>query len=290
MEQGTFFVAGHSTLSVPSLEIKYLNDKSLRMWPNGDGEIDLITPGEAARFELIREFPDIKRVGWRGPMIKLFDKRVPMFYLGPATSSEMVYIDLKSAYWQIYRMLWLDVLYPRGLYGRYPMAGVADRLERWKAARNAVIGLIRSRDLVGFKGHKRIKMTTKNKFLSPCLWATVIDILHWIAEKAISEGAIYINTDGYLFHDQARADRFMLWLIERGLIFSVRDWGPGEVRGWNSYKVNKTQTQVYKLNLPYYDKEFTNVRPQPARKWQRYYHQISRIVRVGSNEYREDGH
>lgn len=279
MSTGVFFIAGHSTISVPSSGIKYISERGLRLWPDDNGELVLLTPGEAARYELARCFPDLERVGWAGPAVKLFDKRVPMHYGGPVSSDSMIYIDLKSAYWQIYRLLWLDTSYPRGLYGRYPLFSLALKLANWKAARNAVIGICRSREIVGYRGHVRVKMSTRNKYLSPGLWATVVDILHWIAHQALAFGAVYVNTDGYLFDNLAGADDFMIWMAGQGLLFEVRSRGGGEVRGWNNYKVGNKATKVFTLNLHYYDKEFTNVQKQPEEKWERYWGQLQRIVR-----------
>lgn len=279
MNTGTFFMAGHSTLSVPSQQRKYLSDKGLRMWPDANGELVLLTPGEAARCEMNRAFPNLKRVGWKGPSIKLFDKKPPMVFSGPIDETDMIYIDLKSAYWQIYQQLWLDVAYPRGIYGKYPLFGVALRLGGWKAARNAVIGICRSRELVGYRGHQRVKMQSRNKYLSPGLWATVQDILHWVAQTALKFGATYINTDGYLFDNMDGADSFMMWLADEEFIFEVRSRGAGEIRAWNNYRVGNKSTQPYKLGLPSYNKEFNNVQGQPNRKWSNYRTRLRYIVR-----------
>lgn len=278
---GTYYVAGSNTVSVPSYGIKYLDEAAVKPWPNLQNEPEPMTPGEAARTELGRAFPGLRRVGWSGPMIKLLDKRPPMHYTGPAVG-EFVYLDLKSAYWQLYRPLWLDTSWPRGYRGKYPLYGVADRLEKWKPARNAVIGIARSRYVWGQRGDKRLMLSFTNHYLSPGLWATVMDMVHWIARRAIFHGAIYVNTDGYMF----RADnvhhirRFQEWLERKHLVYELRAEGQGEIRSWNSYKVGSYQTKPYRLGLIHKTKEFSNVHKRPL-DWGQYRRNVVYLVRTG---------
>lgn len=281
VKSGTYFTAGHSSLYVPSLSTKYLNEKAVRHWLDLDGEIVAMTAGEAARTELERAFPLLKRVGWLSKEVSLFDARSPCHFTGQARG-EMIYVDLASAYYQIYKCLWLDTTYPRGLYGRFPLRDVGDALKHWKAARNGVIGIVRSRVLIGFRGHKRVEMQIQNKFLSPGLWATVQDTLHWIAREAISKGAIYVNTDGYLFPmDASGFEGFLSFLDDHNLKWKVRAQGDGRIKAWNSYKVGSFQTMPYKLKMSSNNtnKEFTNVRPaSKTTKWGEYRKRVYRLV------------
>lgn len=281
VQQGTYFSAGHASLYVPSITTKYLNEKAVRHWLDLDGNIIPMTAGEAARAELGRAFPDIKRVGWLPKEITLFDARSPCHFTGPATG-EMMYVDLVSAYYQIYKCLWLDTTYPRGLYGRFPLYDVAEKLKHWKAARNGVLGIVRSRYLVGFRGHQRIEMSIKNKFLSPGLWATVQDTLHWIAAEAIDKGAVYVNTDGYLFPlDNSNVDAFFDVLTDHHLKYKIRAVGEGDVKAWNAYRVGSFSTLPYKMKLTNIkqSKEFTNVRSNDGKEWAKYRQRVHSLVR-----------
>lgn len=276
---GIYHIAGTHSISVPSSKQKYTDRAAVKNWPDEDGQYRLMTPGEAARNELKRAFPDLKRVGWNKHHISLFDKRVPLHYSGPATG-DMMYIDLDGAYHQIYRRLWLDTPWPCGYYGRYPMKNVADGLKEWKAARNAVIGICRSRSVVGIKGSKRYNLSVKNDYLSPKLWASVQDLLHLVAGVALSCGAIYINTDGYVFPD-SQADNpiwFIEWLTKMDFAFSIRDTGPGEILGWNNYRINRAETKAHKLKLKPYSKEFSNVETK-SKRWSQYWRKLGLIVR-----------
>lgn len=280
INQGTYFTAGHSSLYVPSTQTKYLNEKATRNWLDLDGEIVPMTAGEAARTELERAFPTLKRVGWQPKEVVLLDARSPCHYAGQA-SGEMVYVDLKSAYHQIYSCLWLDTCYPRAIYGQYALKGVAHALKHWKAARNGVLGICRSRYLVGFRGHKRIEMQIKNKFLAPPLWATVQDTLDWIAAEAIERGAIYVNTDGYLFPMTGDFEGFFDYLADHHLRYKIRAQGEGDVRGWNAYKVGSFETMPYKLSLPNSKsgKEFSNVKGNFQEQWASYRKKVYCLVR-----------
>lgn len=276
-ERAIYHTLGSNSVYVPSSQMKYMDASVCKLWPNLDEQIEMMMPGEAARTELKRAFPDLKRVGWLSSSVSLFDKRVPLYYEGP-TKGEYTYLDLKAAYWQIYRRLWLDVAYPCGYYGQYPLDVVAHNLKDWKGARNALVGLVRSRSVVGVKGTKRYTLSTQNKFLSPNLWATVMDVLHWIAQEALGHGAIYINTDGYIFPTKHlnQIDSFMRFLIENEINFEIRASGDGEIVSWNNYKIGSFRTKSYDLGLIAKSKEFSNVR-RTHRKWGKYWKSIGAI-------------
>jgi len=278
--QAIYHTLGSSSIFVPSTQVKYMDEAVCKLWCDLDDYTHMMMPGEAARVEMNRAFPELERVGWNGPHVCLFDMRVPLHYEG-AQRGEYAYIDLKAAYWQIYRRLWLDVAYPCGLYGKYPLDVVAEQLKDWKAARNALIGLVRSRSVVGVRGTRRFTLSTKNKFLSPCLWATVMSILHWIAHEALKHGAVYINTDGYIFPSQTlwHIDGFMEFLIDHEINFEIRTTGEGEIVSWNNYQIGQFRTKSNELGLTTKSKEFSNVR-QTARNWGKYWQSIGAIHRT----------
>jgi len=191
----------------------------------------------------------------------------------------MTYIDLDAAYSQVYEKLWLDTSFPRSYYGRFPLADVAKRLEVWKAARNSLVGLTRSRQAVAYKNGKRITINMKNKYLSPGLWATVQSVLHMVASKAIELNALYVNTDGYIFGDNTDEfrDIFLTWLSENGFRWSIRNSGLGEIQSWNNYRVGTARTQSNKLNLKSSSRSFSNVHTSDQEKWLKYWRGVQRV-------------
>ncbi|MCK5014672.1 MAG: hypothetical protein KAS66_12730 [Candidatus Omnitrophica bacterium] len=275
--EGTYFLGSTNSIYVPQGKLKYIDKSVCKNWPDLEGQIRLMPPGEAARTEMIREYPELKRVGWLPGHIKLLDQRSPLFYDGPQIG-KLIYIDLEAAYSQIYRNLWLDTPYPRGLGGQYPLATIAHRLKDWKIARNSVIGIARSTTLVAYRGTRRITVKTKNRFLAPGLWATVQSLLHWIACQAIECGAVYVNTDGYIFYLDPPEFwlQFTEWLTGQGIAWSTRVEGKGEIVSWNNYQIGPFRTQSHKLNLTHKSRSFTNVRNQVP-KWAGYWSNIKRL-------------
>lgn len=233
---GIWHVIGAHSISVPSMQTKIVVLSVCKPWVGLDGREVLMTPGEAARVELERAFPDLKRVGWPGPLIKLFDKRVPYHFTGPISRRELFYVDLEGAYYQIYRCLALDTCYPCGR-GLLSLAGVGEALKPWKQARNSVIGVCRSRSATGIKGGRVHRLSTSNRYLSPSLWATVVGVLQHLAAIAVGTGDCgYINTDGYIFQSEDSFDFFTSLLRAWGIAFHTQR-GEGEVTGWGCYEV-----------------------------------------------------
>jgi len=281
---GTYFMAGTNSIYVPKGKLRYVDKSVCKPWLALDGQYRLHSPGEAARTELLREWPALKRVGWPPGAIRLLNWRCPMLYTGSQVGP-LIYIDLVGAYSQIYSKLYLDTSFPRGYYGLYPLAGVADRLKIWKAARNALVGIARSTEAVAYRGQKRLRLKTKNRFLSPGLWASVQAILHWIASKAIRCGALYINVDGYIFNtaDWELVENFLFFLSDNNILWSIRAQGEGEIVSWNNYRVQTTQTQAYKLNLTHKSRSFSNVVNCNEREWSTYWGNIGKISASGNN-------
>src|SRR3989304_2615894 len=247
--KGIWFIAGINSLYVPSQGVKYLllenrkGEKICRHWPDLEGDTVLMSPGEAARTELKREFPDLTRVGWQKSHVALFDARWPMYCIGPVASPRGQYVDLKGAYHTIYSRLWLDVSYPNG-YGKLNLSNIAERLAGWKGARNSLIGVIRSREATGVRGFKSIPMSTTNPFLSPGLWAQTQAILNDIAHYAVKLGAVYVATDGYIFPTVRQSERFEEQLYNWGLPHRTVK-GDVDIKGWGCYRVGKKQNQSY---------------------------------------------
>ena len=242
ISKGIFIFEGRGSFYLPSLRLKYLDEARVRDWVNLDGEVYPMLAGEAARMELKRAFPDLRKVGWRGASKSLFSKTNPMYCL-KGGRFEGAYVDLKAAYWQIYRNLWLDSCYPRGA-GVLSLRGVANRLEHWKVARNAVIGVVISRTAEVFSDGIRKTIYPDNPFLSPHLWATIVETLNGIATVAKSCSAVYCMTDGYIFEDQRGAKVFLDWLEDLGVSYRV-SWGDCHIKGWTSYSVPTRTTKHY---------------------------------------------
>jgi len=244
-----YYIAGTNSLTVPSRKEKYImfsrpdGTKVCREWTDETGETLLLTPGEAARAELRKTFPGLRRVGWQSDHVRLLDWRWPMLFTG-SYKGDGAYIDLKGAYHQLYSRLWLDTAFPCG-YGSLSLAGIADNLKDWKGARNSLIGITAAREAIGVRGTKTVHLQTRNPYLSPGLWATIQGILNelaWLAEK---RGACYIATDGYIFKSEDDASYFEETLYELGLRYRRLN-GQVHIKNWGAYKIKGKETQTYK--------------------------------------------
>jgi hypothetical protein len=241
-----YFIAGLNSIYVPSRNEKYvvthnhLGNPICREWPDLDGEMVMMPPGEAARTELKREFPDLKKVGWVGRHITLFDWRSPAYFFGPYRG-EAVYVDMVSAYHQIYRRLWLDVGFTRG-FGSLDLLPLANRLEIWKGARNAIMGIVRSRISYGWRGNSVIRLSIGNSFLSPHLWATVQSILNEVAFQALQCGCLYCATDGFIFPMSGKFREFVSFLDDFGFRYR-KESGDCRIIGWGNYRVGDKMTK-----------------------------------------------
>lgn len=254
MHRQIYFIAGTSSIYVPSRSEKYLISHNhlgrplVMEWPDLNGVMVWMTPGEAARTELRREWPDLKKVGWPKGSVHLFDWRWPMYFPGKFQGAA-VYTDLVGAYHQIYSRLWLDTCFPRGR-GSLVLKPIADRLGKWKPARNSLIGIVRSRDTTGYRGGQIIRLFPRNPYLSPHLWATVLGILNEVAILAIETGAQYVATDGYFHPEKSRVKEFQERLSELGFVYRtsvdslhLRAWGNYQFGGKATINYNKIANQ-----------------------------------------------
>lgn len=243
----TYYIDGNDSIYVPQLNTKFIDKTACQEWPNIHGEVLMMTPGEIARSELTRFFPDTNFRA-RKSDFKLLDISPPLYFLGRPYHGPLYYIDLRGAYASIYRWLTLDIAWPRG-QGEMPLAGVAARLWNHKTARNSVIGITRSHEIMGVKGPKAFWVHYHNNYFNPHLWHTVQQVLHDIAHVALGYGAIYISTDCYMFPHRTGFYK-MADLLQDVYQFETHQFlGDGHIWGWGSYSLpGRTKKLVRETN------------------------------------------
>lgn len=231
----TYYVLGTDSIYVPSLNTRFVDKTVCREWPDRDGVMVEMTPGEAARTELKRYYPDANMRA-RKSDFKLLDITPPMLFSGHQYHGHLWYIDLAGAYASIYRNLTLDCCWPRGS-GTMPLRVVADRLWHWKVARNSVVGVTRAHTMTGVKGKYAKEVKFHNPFFNPALWRTIQAVLHGLAALAVRNSAIYVNTDCYIMTNARGYARVVEFL--QGLDFNLHlGDGDGSIRGWSSYSID----------------------------------------------------
>lgn len=234
IDSETYFIDGSDAIFCPMHNTRYIDQTSCDEWPDLDGEVMLMTPGEVARTELTRAFPEAKFRA-RKSDFKLLDISQPMYFTGHQYHGPMYYLDLVGAYASIYRWLTLDCCWPRGV-GEMWLGPVAARLWYNKPARNSLVGLTRTHNLTGVKGKKSTNVHFINRFFNPALWHTVLQVLHDLASRALRYGCIYISTDCYIFRKERDYRKMADYLAS--LCFDTHRYeGDGHIWGWGSYSL-----------------------------------------------------
>lgn len=215
------------------------------------------TCAQIAYATLKRHFPGLE-LKWRKEEMVLLDHRSPKVFRFPIVG-EISYIDIKSAYLQIYQYLYLhsDFPYKRQKYSLYELAQEFKGREgdKWKIVRNAVLGITASTRNKWVCRDKVWYVPKRNKYLSPTLWAQMQGILNQIASNMIDLGAVWVNTDGYAFTSVQQYDKALQFLNERGIEVGDKGTGQGFINGLNSVHIpgvketrnNQRSNAVYHL-------------------------------------------
>jgi len=246
----SFIRTAHS-IYVPSTRIKYLNKDDCFVWPDLEGIVYPMTPGEIARVELEREFGK-PRIWVKKKDLEKLSIPPPQYYDGVVRSGKLWYVDLNSAYHQIYKYLSLDIVWPRG-QGGLLLNNVAERLAPNKLARNSLVGISRSRKLWLDTPQGTKEINFHNPFFNPNLWRTIQSILHEIATTAIKGGCCYVSVDGYIFDNLINFTDFTEYLNGHRLSFKTKK-GSGYIRGFADYKVGAKETKVKAMEARPLDK------------------------------------
>lgn len=202
------------------------------------------TPGEIAWGELRRVYPRLN-LQWRRNELDLLKQRPPKYFEGQYRG-EIYGLDIRHAYAQLYRKLYLHGDWPRKRL-KYSLLEVANSLDDIKEARNAVVGIARSTRNKWVQGEKVWYVNKKNPFLSPVLWGHLQSILNEIAREMLELGAFYINTDGYCFKTAAQRDTAVNLLGDTG-IATKQFSGYGAVLGISALSVPPFK-QPLEINL-----------------------------------------
>lgn len=244
-EENKTFVEGQDSLYVLSSKHKYINKAACHTWTNLKGQTMLMTPGEIARVELERAFGRALDITEK-KRLDLLEVKAPRYWDGIVRDPEyLYYTDLSGAYWQCYRLLTMDCVWPRGM-GELSMFELGERVKSCKPARNAVVGISIAHKAHMFHNGQFDDKFFYNPWFNPAVWAHVQAFVHEVAVKAICLGACYIATDGYLFHDMNQWDRFNDWLDDKGLDYKCLE-GEGWVTAWGSWKVGLKQTKKKRI-------------------------------------------
>lgn len=159
------------------------------------------TPADIARDYISVKFDGVRlRCNSRQYQDFVKERKHQPLYCEPVTGMRAVYVDLKSAYWQILMLGGWDVDYSRDKFLSVRSDVFDFPFPHLKLARNILISIglpgqstVWSPD----KGFKRIRSGGGTTNL--VLYGFAMDFLHCFASEMIDRaGAVYVNTDGYI--------------------------------------------------------------------------------------------
>ncbi|NJL55934.1 hypothetical protein HC928_12640 [bacterium] len=124
--------------------------------------------------------------------------RYSPLYARPIALGEAVYVDLKSAYWNILRAVGWSADYMPGKF-----LGVRDTVNDFpfpyiKEARNALATVSLPGKINVWRGGKLASIDSKQRATNIMVYALLQDVLHGIAHDMMFAGAHYVYTDGYI--------------------------------------------------------------------------------------------
>lgn len=228
----------NNSLLVPSEQTKYINIEACKEVINPKTQmLEFMLAGEYTK-ECLKEMYEPFRQNTK--IAKHTLQNAPIWYSGSYLQRELVYIDIKSCYYQLYKKLWLDFTEPYMKPPKMiPLKPIAERLKDWKAARNSVMGYLASEYICNVyeKKHHYIYIAKSKKYFNPCILHCVNLMLHELATHALKLGSIYINTDGYFFLKNSRYPEMMRLLDKLGLEFRTI-LGLGDIYRFNAYRIN----------------------------------------------------
>lgn len=199
------------------------------------------TPADLARHYLSIKYPDMLRC--RTSQYKAFSQRryYPL-YAKPCLLDCAAYIDIQSAYWSILQVLGWDVEYKPILNGKRGFFGVGQSMADWpfpdqKVARNCLVSIGIGKGIRQYHRGRFKVLKTGNPHANRGLWACIMDILNSIAYEAVLAGAVYVNTDGYIF-DISKLDEGMSVVEKWGLPVRIKHMGQCRVWGTGAYDIN----------------------------------------------------
>jgi hypothetical protein len=164
---------------------------------------------------------------------------IPSFYAG-------AYMDIRAAYWSIYRRVTWDCEYSPGAYlalGRQYLAGFPFPAN--KLARNCVVGIAASQHYVEWAGGRARPIRRRGGLWNPNLTGFTWAVLGAVAWRMYDWGARYWNLDGAIVPWQ-RLEFAREWCAERGLEIRAKSrTGFCDIRSLGSYNCPGARTRGF---------------------------------------------
>lgn len=210
-----------------------------------------VTPGDIARDYLTyRGHKASKRRMTTSQYQKLIigKKPAPLF-AEPCEIEDAVYLDLKSAYWSILRVVGWDLEYNPGMWLAVGQSVDDFPVPENKIARNCLITVGVNGNMNMWTGSTFVQVKKPNPFSNMMLYGLVMDVLHGIAFDMVNyAGVRYVHTDGYILPE--RNINLANEVCERwGLQCGVKLSGRGVIRGVSDYDVGTRKSGLRRKSV-----------------------------------------
>lgn len=254
---------------------KLLREANAIALPNGANPC---APSSLARLYLETLYSERQRKAVGAQVRSISQKRPMPLFVQPAVFSEGVYIDTVSAWYSILQLVGWDCdYYPAGwLVSGRPTFDFP--LPDNKLARNCLVSGALPTPKFQWTGTQFRERQMHNKFINLGLWAVIADTLHALAFEAVSCGACYVHTDGYIVPRNRAAE-----LIERiraygltarakyegsAVVMGFANWMVGEHKAanWGAYS-NGTYTNLQWVDQDWLRQRLNHSRNSMVAKW-----------------------
>lgn len=228
-------------------------------------EYGVLSPAEMARIYLDVKYPDRKpRMTTKQYQEFWSKRRSPPLAVKPCKIDDAVYIDVKSAYWSITKIVGWDVDYSPSRFLGVKSSNTDFPYPEIKLARNSLVSVGLPGSVQIWHGGKVSVQKKGNKYINMVLWGLVQDVLNGIALDMIAAGALYAHTDGFIIpanRIDAAASAIEAW----GLDWSIKGQGRAEIRSVGEYTIDGLRGEFRRGTKPHaYWKIY-----DPDREWLR---------------------
>lgn len=204
----------------------------------------IVTPGDIARDYIMAKYP--KRLRCTTSQYHEFKKHrhAPLF-ANPGYLDSADYIDLKSAYWSILKVIGWDVEYMPGKYLISRSDNSDFPFPDNRLSRNCLVtsGVATSQRMWLYRTQELMICDRGNTIVNSVLYGCIMDILNCIASDAIAAGAQYVHTDGYICHS-TNTPAVMSALASWGLLSAIKRTGSSMINCAGSYSVGTYHTRT----------------------------------------------
>lgn len=246
---GRRLIMGSGTLSDPDSKTKWL-DRSILSAVNPQERPFAASDYARAYLTSCRErqgyargMRDARAIPFRRHQAAYFNVGSPSLFRGRVEDTDLAYVDICSAYHQIYSDLSLDVEYQREkglvLNGRCRFLDPIE-LGADKAVRNTLIGLTHPMRLHIWRDGTTTQVRCRNEWYAPQLWALIQDTLHCAMADVLSvlgHSVHYVNVDGLICDLDVAHDVIAYLRLRWGLVARIDAAGRGSVFGPGSYRI-----------------------------------------------------